>query len=205
MSTLARIIAVAILSGIALSSHAQNLANDRFAILYSQNMSHVTESRKPGFSLRFPRKGSANYISRYTPSRAVRGNPRNYRLTITGNIQASPNAVFTANLDGNNPGGAPPSVRPMMWEGNAGEFGRWWSRAGIELKPGRFVFQTRLRPHLWGSVLGRDGRANRQSWRNAFTQPRHVAMTFGGNHYGHGVRMEHGSATLRVRTFRFRK
>jgi len=31
-------------------------------------------------------------------------------------------------------------------------------------------------------------------------------MTFGGGRsYGHGVRMEHGSATLRVRTFRFRK
>lgn len=141
------------------------------------------------------------------------------KITMTGSVTASPDAVFNhlTQPDGNQPGGHAAACR--IWFEEAGDnlsgtgayaYYRWWANdpADVVLANGPFSISAVLDPNAgggWTSVMGEQANASPAAtagFAQAMTSAASMGFTCGGgSFYGHGVNMSAGSATFTLTSY----
>ena len=176
-------------------------------IRYSHDVPLNVPAAGQEFSFDFPlAPDSVHYVTKpatLAPKAAV---------SVTFTIATTGAPVFDYRTASDNTCDRPASVRlflqrrddRMTGQGQY-EFYRWWSNAGVDLKPGTFTLDVPLQPALWVSVMGKTGAGNPVEFAAAMANLGHVGVTFGGGcFYGHGVRVSGGRASFAMKDFTVR-
>lgn len=118
-------------------------------------------------------------------------------------INADDSAIFDYKLEPQNTCDSPAKIRPFILIDMYGEYDRWWSTEGIELKEGSGVLDIPISPQHWVSVFGKLGSYSsktRKIFNKKIKKPLNVGFTLGGGcFYGHGVRVLNGDANLEIK------
>jgi hypothetical protein len=154
----------------------------------------------------FPGTGSIHYL--YAPSTLalLRGTlVVSTRVTMTGAASFSSLDPITVSCS------IPVTVRPFIWSNGNGEgpYDRWWSNPrAIALVAGSATIEVPLLPEFWSSVNGVFGNGNsaaRAGFTNAITNVSRLGVTFGGGcSFGHGVRVQGGTASFALTEYAIR-
>jgi hypothetical protein len=154
----------------------------------------------------FPSNGSVHYLFAPSTLAILRGTlVMSIRVTITG-------APTFISLDPITPTCViPVSVRPFIWanENGEGTYDRWWSNPrAISLAAGSSTVAVPLQPEFWSSVNGAFGNgesAARNGFARALLNVSRLGLTFGGGcSFGHGVRVQGGTASFALTEYAIR-
>lgn len=119
-------------------------------------------------------------------------------IIVSLSVSCKKDSDFTRPDTATNTGTAKESVRICIIKSMYGEYNRWFSNKGIELKIGKLTLSIPLEPgdenySEWCSVYGKSpvyNAANLNGFKQCMIKPVQLAIIFGGgNHYGHGVSM----------------
>lgn len=83
---------------------------------------------------------------------------------------------------------------------------RFWSRDRIEFKDvldkGKQTIVLDLRDlDEWSNVWGKTARQEKAGWHNTLDDIGNIGLTYGGQFYGHGVKVKHGEVKVIVEDF----
>ncbi len=148
----------------------------------------------------FPQEDSINYL--YTKLSDDLSTKDLKSVFLYGEIQTQ-DASFNYLLEPENTCVNSASFRPFFWTRNLyGEFDRWFTSSGIELKNGAsevFSLEVDFDPSLWSSVYGKSGSDYEYEFRSALKNIEYVGIVFGGGcFFGHGIRLSQGQAKFKL-------
>lgn len=101
--------------------------DDWIAFYGKQQLPVYPKKLNPGWKVSIGQKNSINSITT-TVSRRILKSKRSNRaeILIMGKVNISRNGRLTANLNGENPGGLKPNMRPHINRDRVSEYHRWW-------------------------------------------------------------------------------
>lgn len=175
-----------------------SLAGETWANLSAPEPLSLTNDDARNLTFEFPSSGSVHYLFAPSTLAILRGTlVMSTRVTATGAATFNSLDPITASCV------IPVSVRPFFWanENGEGAYDRWWSNPrAITLAAGSGTISVPLEPEFWSSVNGAFGNRDRAA-RNGFAQAllnvSRLGLTFGGGcSFGHGVRVQGGTASF---------
>lgn len=165
-------------------------------ITYSPGMPDTMSKTAEGWHyFDFPLVDGIHYVLKYQ-------NPKNPTLlTMTFRVESNEEAVYAES----NPHGVAAQVRPMIevrGDNMRDDYGRWWAHSDSYVLGSNdnqdITISVPITVDKWSSVFGH---SDPQAFKDSMDNIGQAGVTFGGQFYGHGVKLLTGKARFILKDF----